>query len=313
MKRFLLTIALGLTLPFVANATVTVNDQQHVLSGPQLAALQNASSNHRVVANFVDASSKAELEGMMSRCITTPNTICVGVDTKHKFTMSRFGVDTGIRASDFQQVSLAGNLDFKEGRWSDGVLSIISRANVVSQRTSTGATPVIINQPVVEKPFPMWPFYIGFGFLILAGWLVIRRIRKNERKAMDAIDDVRKEAGELASRNIEAEKQSEFDRELEAVKARTSPTFHSTVTGRTDSTKPNYSNRPKADPYQPRVRKTATPRPVVHVVRDTPPPPPVVVVSPPSSGLGDFATGMMIGEALSHRHHTPTPLPVHHR
>jgi len=63
-------VLFALLSPQCAHAAVVINDQQGALSGTAKLDLENTSTNHRVVANFVDASSKAELDGMMSRCIT---------------------------------------------------------------------------------------------------------------------------------------------------------------------------------------------------------------------------------------------------
>jgi uncharacterized membrane protein YgcG len=319
MRRAAVFIALSIAIyamlpifmPSLANSTVLVNDLQHVLSGNELASLQSTSSNHRVVITFTDSVSQIDLDGMMSRCITTPNTVCIGIDTKKHYSRSHFGIDTGIKSGDFQQVSLAGNMDFKEGRWADGAKSIISRANIMSQRTNTGATAVVIQQPIVEKSFPKWPFFVGFSFLALVLGIILWRIRKREREAMNAIGDVRREAGELASRNIEAEQRNDFDKRLREV---TGPTREiGTVTGRTAST-PNFSNKPKPAPapkprpsyHPPKHRRIPTPLP-------RPKTPAPIVVAAPSSGAGDFVTGMMVGEAMSHHHRTPTPAPTYHR
>lgn len=289
MRSVLLVLVL-LLAPAAANATVQVVDQTNALSPAQKAALEGTPAGNRVVVNFVSASSQAALGSDMDRCVTTPNTVCIGVDPGHRWTSTRFGIDSGVRSSDFIQVSRAGNLEFKDGNWVEGVQAIISRAAAVSVRADKPAA-VIVNQtsPVIEKPTPVWPFVVGFGLLGVVLLLVWRSIRRQQKRTQEIADDARRETAEVASRNIEAGRQDDFDRRLSGRRA---------SCGYTSPAAP------------------AAPTPAVFVNN----PAPVVVGGGSPS---DFATGLVLGEVMaesrrrdddyvSRRRRDPTPAPVSH-
>lgn len=281
MKKLLVVLSF-LLVPAVSHAAVEVRDQIGALSPQALADLVATPTQHRVIANFVHVGSESELDMLVSKCITTPNTICVGVDPALRKTRSHFGVDTGVPSSTFQQVALAGNLDFKSGDWANGIKSIIARANAVSVRSDRPAA-VVLQTTKVEQPFPVWPFLVGGGMLLVLVIGVVWWLRRREQAARKVLDDARGEVGEMASRNIEHDRIEEFDRRIR----------QRHVVGTV----------------------TTSPKRVVQPV----PPSSTVIVNNPSAGNGDFLTGMMVGEALSYhrtpepeyrRHRTPTPIPV---
>ena len=95
-------------------------------------------------------------------CMTNPNKVCIFVDPQHKHVAVRFGTDTGITPANFDMVSKAGNAQFHDGDWVNGVKAILSRAEVTSTK-SNQATAVIVQQSTVEHPVPVWPFVLGIG------------------------------------------------------------------------------------------------------------------------------------------------------
>lgn len=297
-----------LLLTGTAQAAVHVNDQVGILSAAAKADLEATPTQHRVVANFITASSKEDLDAMMGRCITSPNTICVGVDPTHHWAFTHFGIDTGVRKVDHREVSLAGNLDFYAGRWAEGVKSILSRANAVSVRSNAPAA-VVVNQPIVEKPFPMWPFFLGGGLFVILVFVMISWIRKRERKAMEVLNDARGEVGEMASRNVERDTAEDFQRRLDAsMKKDSVPAVSRTPTPtglRKNGVRRRYADQART--YEPPAYSPPPPAAA----------PPVIVTQ--SSG-SDLVTGLVIGQALGESHHHDheryrerTPEPVRER
>jgi len=266
-----------------AQAAIIVDDQVGVLSPAARQDLAATSTPHRVVASFVKVASEADLDALVGKCVTTPNTICIGVDPVHHKTRSHFGIDTGVPRSTFQQVSLAGNLDFKTGDWAGGIKSIIARADAVSLRVDRPAA-VVIETTRVEAPFPKWPFYVGFGLLGLLVGFFFWRARKRERELLAARDDMRREAGEYAGKNIEADRDRDVERKFREIEESRRPARRS---------HPAVDWRPEPIAPQPAASQT-------------------VVVSS-QSGSGDLLTGLVVGEAIGRRERTPAPEPRRHR
>lgn len=177
---------------------VDVKDTTSTLTSAQVKDLENVGTGFKVHVVIESVSAQGDLNTHMSACIDSPNAICIGLDPIHRWTSTHFGVDTGIRSGDFQQVARAGNTDFKQGLWTDGVKAIISRAGVMSQKTSAPAA-VIVQNPVIKEETPVWPFVLGFGFLAVILAVVIIRVRRSMNKTMNEFRD---EAAEMRSRNI---------------------------------------------------------------------------------------------------------------
>jgi uncharacterized membrane protein YgcG len=301
MKTFLIIAALLFSAP--AYASVTVNDLTNTLTPTAKADLEATPTQHRVKANFLNTSSQQDMDRLMGDCVDTPNTVCIGVDPVHHWTFSHFGVDTGVRSSDFTQVAKAGDLDFKQAQWTDGIKSIISRANAVSIKSNAPAA-VVINQPVVEKDFPLWPFFLGGVIMIIGIIAFVEWARKKNQQAQDTLNDARSEVFEMASRNINQGELSSFDKKL-------SPE----CTEWLDKNKENVfnvtSNRQKGGITAAKVTTHKAVKPVHHYNPATGErhrtPAPVVV----NNSSNDLLTGVLVGQAISnnHCHHSE---PAHH-
>lgn len=260
---------------------IEIQDRTNTLTAQERASISEHPTPF-VGKVIVGAPSKDQLKADVHACVTSPNTVCVGVDPAHRFTWTEIGVDVGVRSGDYQQVGRAGNADFKDGRWADGVNAILSRAAILSRR-SESATAVVIQQPtqVIEKSVSGWAVFgvfaaIGATFLAIAFYA-----RRQRRLAQDTIENMQRETAELASRNI---REGEF-----TIPAGGSVRLRGTGKigndGRLES-------------------------PVLMS--------PQVIVQ--GGNNNDFLTGMVVGDALSHRsepplyshhhhHRTPTPEP----
>jgi hypothetical protein len=274
---------------------------------------------------FKDVPSQAVLGKDMDACVVTPSTVCIGVDPGHRWTSSRFGVDSGIASGNFAQVSRAGNLDFKQGDWVGGIKAIVSRAELLSTKSNV-PTAIVIQNPIVEHPVPVWPFFLGFGVLAAIGGYVLLTVRRRTKKTLEeadrAIQDVREEAAELASRNIKDERwENALDESLAkkgVIVAKTRPgSFTTEPVARFAPVKPGlFTTGPverfapsKADEMKDFCSVCSTP-----IVNHKCSCRRQVAIVGSSSG-SDLVTGLVLGEALAtnresyHRHRTPTPIP----
>lgn len=285
---------------------IEIQDSTNTLTAETRADLAAVASKHRVVANFVSVPSKAELSRQMEMCVTTPNTICIGVDAQHRFTATEFGVDTGVRKTDFAVVARAGNADFRDGRWADGVKAIVSRAEVMSvaRTAAVDARPVIVQNQVVRHETAYWPFFLGFGVLAVILGVFVWAWRKRAKAVDRALADSRAETAELASRNLREADREDFDRRLRESSLLTSSP-HVALGER--------SMRAATPVVTPAVSLSASSTGTLRWSPATPAVVEHVVVVKQDPGIGDFAAGMLLGDALVSRRRDPTPEPTYRR
>jgi uncharacterized membrane protein YgcG len=325
-----------------------VADQSGTLTPAQRQELESTPSAFRMKVVFESRSDATILRQDAKACVDSPSTICLVVDAGHKRTATEFGVDTGIRSSDYPQVARAGNPDFHEGHWVDGVKAVSARASVMSQKTSAPAA-VVLQQPVIEKPVPIWPFLLGFGAIVMGCVLIWRRNRKKFEKT---IEEFKEEAAEMRSNNIKERSWVErLDRDPAPrpepetfaqlgsqvfnnpspatpppipaqARPATLPPARNPDAARSEAIRRNFDQT--YGYYQEQTKKQAPPRLIApreahHHHRHTPTQQVVVVDNGPS-----FTEGMLIGEALGRteraperryeepvreRSHTPMPAP----
>lgn len=256
---------------------IKVTDSVGILSSAQNLDLQNTSTPFNTKVFFLGID-RGSLETQMHQCgSSSPTALCIGVNPKGRFTSIFYGIDVAPTYAETAIVK-AGNQSFRDGDWAQGVKDIVMRAQA-SQVSRTGAS-VVIQQPVqtIEKSVPVWPFLLGFGLMALL-FLVIWKLLKRTKTTMENLQN---EAGEYASRNIEADKDEDVNKKFETVN------------------KPKdlhiYSN-PKSD-----------------ITNASKYPQPFIVTN--QSSNNDLVTGVLLGEALSRpapvivetpRHHTPSP------
>lgn len=179
-----------------------IDDITHSLSPADLTSIQAARSALDVKIVVTSSDSRSALDARVSSMVNSANTLAIGVDPVHRYTFTHFGVGTGINPSDFQLVAKAGNGEFKQGRWADGMQAIIASANSVSTRSGSKAT-IVQSTTVVERPVSAWPFVAGAAAFIVAIFLLVRWLQRKEEKAATVLRDFRSEADQMRSRNIE--------------------------------------------------------------------------------------------------------------
>lgn len=286
---------------------IEIIDEAGTLTPAARADLAATPSQFRVRALFVSAPTREALDARVSAAVTSPSTLAIGVDPGHHWTFTHFGVDTGVRSGDYQMVARAGLADFKAGDWAGGAKAIASRAQAVAQQRSSG-TPVIVQQPttVVDHGVSPWPFVIGFGALTLLGYVLYRALRAKGDRIAEAAEDMKREAAEMASKNIEADVTAKFDASLAKHKSKASAKFDASMAKRKASAEKSALPRSTTDEY---IERTAHARPrgglaapaqrplnVTNVTYGTAYAPAPVIVRDSSS---DMLTGMMIGDAMS--------------
>lgn len=241
---------------------INVTDEISVLTPSARADLAATPTPFSVTVVF-GSRPKPEFDVSTHACgSASPNALCIGVNPAGHFTAVYYGIDVaGPGASD--TIKKAGNQSFKGGDYAQGVKDIVSRAEALSHSRSGAA---VINQPVttVEHPVSAVPFVIGFGFLGGFVLLAYMAIRKQRAAMKTAIENSQREAAEMASRNIKAG----FGDEPKAP----APPRH----------------RPAPAPVAPRYATAPTATPPSYA-------PPVVI----DRGGNDFATGLILGQAIS--------------
>jgi uncharacterized membrane protein YgcG len=164
----------------------------------------------------------------------------------------------------------------------------------------TGGTPVIVQQPVIERAVSPWPFVVGFGALlalVLVGWAVLRRQR---RRTEQAIRDLKEETYEYASRNVEHMDEHPWHAIKDAPRRPSAQAMGATPPPPYDPQRPPRTIR--------RQVETQVINPPVVV------PPPVVYPAGPT-----FTDGLILGSVLDHHRDRETvvirertPEPVRH-
>jgi hypothetical protein len=163
----------------------TVNDSAGVLTAAQRSELVATNASSSVVVNLVNTGSQGELDALTQKCVTTPNTLCIGRDNAHKWTSVHPGIDLGIKGDAAVEVRKAGNADFRQGDLVGGLKAIVSRSEAV--RLKQNQTAVIVEHQVVRHETTYWPlFVIGGGLIALVVYFVFKA-KRSAKKAEDAM------------------------------------------------------------------------------------------------------------------------------
>lgn len=251
---------------------------------------------------FISEDTRNSLETQMKDCATSRSSLCIGVNPTARFSAVYYGGDVAPAAS-VAEIKKAGNPSFRKGDVEQGVKDIILRAQSVSATAR-----VVVQQPMqtIDHPVPVWPFVTGFGGLAVIIAAAVLIFRRQQRKAMKAVEDVQREAGELASRNIQADKDRELtERLLEKASKPVPPASESRQSSYFDQRR--VVPAPAPDPSPPSRSYGSTTwgpsRPPTGYASVRPSPPaPIVVHQPPvvvRDNSNDLVTGMLVGEALS--------------
>ncbi len=225
--------------------------------------------------------SVSQLGSDAHQAVTSPNVVVVGIDPVGNHVSVRFGKNIGVKQGDFDSVSKSGNAHFHNREWVAGIETIVLRAQASAQSStaiSQSSEPVYVKQGLSGEVIFLIVVLVC-GFAGLAIWLY-RRQRADRDKSIEAMNELREEASEYRTRNVEMMTMPDSASDPVPGRRRT-----------VQSAQPAQSRRSAVQP-----RSRPAPAPLPPSVPWTPPAPAPVIVD--RSG-NDFATGLLVGEALS--------------
>ena len=216
--------------------------------------------------------------------VTGPNIMVLAIDPVAGHVLTRFGKSTGVKPSDFDSISKAGNAHFHNHEWVAGIETVVIRAQASAQ-TSTGiaqsSAPVVVEHGLSGGTWLLIAL-LGAGFVGIIVWLY-RRSQRDREGYEKALDANRLETAELVSRNVE-----------EMTLPSTTPSRRRTV----QSTQPAMNRRSATQaPLPPSVPWTGPRATYSSAPVDTRPVVTTAVMPAPADDR--FAEGLLIGEALA--------------
>ncbi len=267
MKKFLLA-AVMLFLPSLAIAgNVSVVDRAGVIPSSQIYALQSTTGRYPFdLKIFTDTfPNRRALDAAVSDCVTTPNTVCIGVDPTHRSTNAHFGTATGVRPSDFNLIAASGNAYLKHGNYEGAFISIADRA-LESVRSTQQVVQVNVPPPQVvtttSNGFSLVFIIVMLGFVGLITASVIG-LRRRQKRIDSDMGSFREERDEYLDANV------------------------------TRMTQPSPTAKLNGQGYAPTYATTRTP--ITTTVTPVVTPQTVVV----DRGGNDLLTGVLLGQAIS--------------
>lgn len=239
--------------------------------------------------------------------VTGPGIMVLAIDPVAGHVLTRFGKSTGVKPSDFDSISKAGNAHFHNHEWVAGIETVAIRAQASAQ-TSTGiaqsSAPVVVEHGLSGGTWLLIAL-LGAGFIGIIVWLY-RRSQRDREGYEKALDANRLETADLVGRNVEEMTLPDdpHTRNAKVLFPDSTPSPGRTVDGdgylqpksrrRTvQSAQPTMSRRSAVQPTSqppwtgPRSTYSSAPVPVTPVV--------TTAVMPEDR----FAEGLLIGEALS--------------
>jgi len=269
----------------------TVNDSAGILTPAQRSELVATNASSQVVVNLVNTGSQGELDLLTQKCVTTPNTLCIGRDNAHKWTSVHPGIDLGIHGDAAVEMRKAGNADFRQGDVVGGLKAIVSRSEALRMKQNN--TAVVIQNQVVRHETTYWPLFLFGGCLLAMVVFFVLKAMRSAKKAVDAMRVAQGEAADAVSRNIEAEKDESLNRKFRQLEK---PDWPSP----TEPTLQPLPDRPITLPQARSVRASVSSPAVAtrHHHHHSVTPAPVIINN--NSGP-DFVDGLLIGEALERR------------
>ena len=268
----------------------TVNDSAGILTPAQRSELVATNASSQVVVNLVNTGSQGELDVLTQKCVTTPNTLCIGRDNAHKWTSVHPGIDLGIHGDAAVEMRKAGNADFRQGDVVGGLKAIVSRSEALRMKQNNAA--VVIQSQVVRHETTYWPLFLFGGCLLAVVVFFVLKAMRSAKKAVDAMRVAQGEAADAVSRNIEAERDESLNRKFRQLEKPTWPDD--------EQIRKHLPERPAAVSEARSAQASVSPPAVAtrhHHHRSTTPAP---VIINNNSGP-DFVDGLLIGEALERR------------
>jgi hypothetical protein len=153
---------------------LSVRDSTNWIPANDVAQLHSDSKNWPFDVNILieNVSNLNALESDARGLVNKPSTMVIAIDPTHRKTVVRFGASVGVQASDYNDISAAGNSDFKLNFIRQGLDAIVAKA--VSSRNPASGTDTSSDKPGISN---MWIFFI-VSALFGGGLLIVLLIRK---------------------------------------------------------------------------------------------------------------------------------------
>lgn len=123
---------------------IKIKDEAGLFTAENVKALETAAEawpfEVRLVTSTTTASKDA-FDAVVAKAVDGPNVIAIGIDPTHKTTIVHFGKGADVPASQWAAVISAGDGEFKEARWTDGVVKIGDQAVAARQVTTVVSQP----------------------------------------------------------------------------------------------------------------------------------------------------------------------------
>lgn len=232
-RRFLVVLLTVLVMELSSRAfagTLTLNDKAHLFAEDPAALRVTVGQMPFDVRVLVDRNNPHILDD--AKAWVAENTITIAVDPQLRVTYTRFGYGVGVPPHAFDPVALAGNPQFRDQRWAEGIEAIVQQTQKARTQTVTAPQPAEVT--LVEPSHTIisgWWVVMGIGgctvaVLLALGfwwtWWSKRREREAHAawvKADQAHKQLLDEAAEAISRNT---KDAQYYLELDKAIARNS-------------------------------------------------------------------------------------------
>lgn len=264
---------------------IQIHDEAGLLGPGDLSVLQTASGRWPFEVHILtstSSSNRGAFEARVSAAVTGPNVVSIGLDPTHHMTIVHFGKETGVPASQWSAIYSAGNSEFKESHWVDGLTRIGDRAFSAKQQAET-----VTIQP--DRPAGStdhtgaWVFGGLVAVACIIGLYYWWRAKKQTEERERQLELENEALAEKQARNREEAAWGDKYREKVSDDDAPSPPRRRASSGRSAYQQP-------------------APAPAPVYVASPAPAPSTVVVNQTSGGggSGDLLTGYMIG-SMSHQ------------
>jgi hypothetical protein len=157
---------------------IKIQDDAHLFGATDMQRLMSVNLPFDVhIITSTSSTSRARFESRVHDSIDAPNVVGIGIDPTHRWVVAHFGTGTGVAPSQWATIVASGNGDFRDARWTDGVLAITR--NAASARTEASVSTAAYRDE--SSSAGIW---IVGGFVlvvaVLIGFLVWRARRRTE-------------------------------------------------------------------------------------------------------------------------------------
>ncbi len=125
---------------------IDVRDEIGLLAPGELAQLGATPSRFAVVATVARTDGPQDSAARAKVCVAKggPASVCIVLDPLGGFSSTEFGDSTGIGPATEKQAARAGNHDFREGRWAEGLSAIVGQTEALGARPVAPASVSVV-------------------------------------------------------------------------------------------------------------------------------------------------------------------------